>query len=91
MLPGGCRAWSSDAEDASRGLASASCVVRSVLLSTLSPAPSRNSFLPICRVNDFETADILYPSECGAARDPSGNHGGKGVPLGRAGGRCFTP
>lgn len=23
----------------------------------------RNSFLPICRVNDFETADILYPSK----------------------------
>nr|KAF6397481.1 NUF2 component of NDC80 kinetochore complex [Rousettus aegyptiacus] len=22
-----------------------------------------NSFLPICRVNDFETADILYPSK----------------------------
>lgn len=27
----------------------------------------RNSFLPICRVNDFETADILYPSKWGSS------------------------
>lgn len=39
------------------------CVIDSTLFTVFSTASSRNSFLPICRVNDFETADILYPSE----------------------------
>ena len=30
---------------------------------TCSTLSSRDSFLPICRVNDFEIADILYPSK----------------------------